>query len=121
MNSIALIAAAFLAQAEPHVATGTGVICDSSTQMKQYAEAVAEGADGQEVIEAINRRVGTKNACALAQVAYERVGVVDSIRVKDDLIEIVEINIIGVMTQRGWKKVESERQFVAFVANEPRA
>lgn len=119
---IALVAALFLAQAEPHYLTGTGVVCDASTQMKQYVETMAEGAtDGHVVIEAINRRVGKKDACAFVQIAYEKVGLVDSIRIKEHLIEIVEINVIGIMTQTGWHRVEPERQFIAFLVNETKA
>ena len=81
------------------VETGPAPVCDTQAQVERLASLF--GGDAQSAIHAVNAEVRDPRACGLANLAYLRGARVGTVRTLDATFEIVEVLVVGVVSQTG--------------------
>jgi hypothetical protein len=86
------------AQAQ-NVQVGTGIVCDTREQMERFV-ALFHG-DQEAALKAVDAEVNDAHACGVVDMAYVRGPAVETARSRDATFNIIQVLVVGVMTQSG--------------------
>jgi hypothetical protein len=93
------------------VEASTGVICHTQRQMERFV--ALNDADPQSAIAAVNAEENGK-ACSVASLAFRRGRIATTVRSKSAAFQIVDILVVGVVTERGVDAVGPAVYFALF-------
>jgi len=91
------------------VQVGTALVCDTEQQVERFI-AFYDG-DAETAVEAVNAEVRNPTACALAQIAYVSGPPLATTRKSVATFQIVQVLVIGIVTQNGVRAVEPAHFF----------
>src|SRR5262245_10361834 len=83
--------------------TGSALICDTQKQAERLASFLDYSV--QSALSIVNVEADDPKACGSASVAYIRGGILGTIRNKSETYQIVEVLVVGVATDRGFRNV----------------
>jgi hypothetical protein len=92
-------------------AVGVGIICNTPQQAHQFVSLRSKGADPGKAMNAVNATVRGQRACGVAAIAYIRNQTVDTMKLQDNLVQIVRINIVAGFNGSGWQRVSDTVQY----------
>ena len=115
---LSLLAVPAQAQA-PEVEVGTSLICDTQEQVQRFV-ALYDG-DVESALNGVNAAEHDPTACGVSTMAYVRGPQLATARNKDAAFEIVQILVLGVVTDSGVKSVTPAPFFSLFAIDEIRA
>ena len=115
---LSLLAVPAQAQA-PEVEVGTSLICDTQEQVQRFV-ALYDG-DVESALNGVNAAEHDPTACGVSTMAYVRGPQLATARNKDAAFEIVQILVLGVVTDSGVKSVTPVPFFSLFAIDELRA
>jgi hypothetical protein len=92
-------------------AVGVGVICNTSEEARQFVDLRSHGAAPDQAVEAVNANVKDERACGVAAIAYVHDGTVDTMRLENQLVQIVRINVVAGFNGSGWQGVSGMVQY----------
>jgi hypothetical protein len=101
------------------VQVGTGLLCDTQQQAERFA-AVYDG-DPAIAIRTVNAEEHNPTACAVVTMAYLPSPPVSTARAKDHTFQIIQVIVIGVVTENGMQSVEPVHFFSVVAVEELRA
>jgi hypothetical protein len=104
--------------AEVEVEVGTSLICDTQEQVQRFV-ALYDG-DVESAINGVNAAEHDPTACGVSTMAYVRGPQLATARNKDAAFEIVQILVLGVVTDAGVKSVTPAPFFSLFAIDEIR-
>jgi hypothetical protein len=85
------------------IETGSALICDTQKQAERLASFLDSNV--QNALNIVNTEAHDPTACASATVAYVRGGVLGTIRNKSETYQVVEVLVVGVATDRGFRNI----------------
>ena len=92
-------------------AVGVGVICNTSEEARQFVALRSHGAAPDQAVQAVNATAIDERACGVAAVAYVRDGTVDTMRLENQLVQIVRINVVAGFNGSVWQRVSGMVQY----------
>jgi len=90
---------------------GVGMICNTSQQAQQFARLRSSGTRPEQAMQTVNITARDAHACGIAAIAYVRDGTVDTLKLKDRLVQIVRINVVAGFNGSGWQRVSNMVQY----------
>ena len=99
------------------VETGKGALCDTQKQAERLASLVAE--DSGAALETVNAEEHNPTACEYLNVAFVRGSRVGVVRTNGLTLEIVEVLVVGLVTERGVRPAQPGVYFSLFKVEEP--
>ena len=88
-----------------------GVICNTSEEARQFVALRSHGAAADQAVQAVNADAMDERACGVAAVAYVHDGTVDTMRLEDQLVQIVRINVVAGFNGSAWQRVSGMVQY----------
>jgi len=85
------------------IEVGTALICDTQRQVERLVSLMH--GDAQKALSAVNTEEKDPTACGMASLAFLRGSSLATIRTKDETFQIVEILVVGLVTQTGVRAV----------------
>jgi hypothetical protein len=101
------------------VQVGTGLLCDTQQQAERFA-ALYDG-DAAIAIRTVNAEEHNPTACGVVATAYVAGPPLSTARTKDLTFEIIQVLVIGVITQNGIQSVKPAHFFFVMPVQELRA
>jgi hypothetical protein len=101
------------------VQVGTGLLCDTQQQAERFAT-LYDG-DAAVAIRTVNAEEQNPTACGVVAMAYVAGPPLSTARTKDHTFEIIQVLVIGVITQNGIRSVEPAHFFSVVPVEELRA
>jgi hypothetical protein len=95
---------------------GTPVVCNTQKQIEEFV--AFNQADPQTAIRDVNAEEEDPTACGVANLAFFRGRNTVTIRTKDATFQIVDILVIGAVTDDGLRSVAPSVQFALFKIDE---
>ena len=92
-------------------AVGVGVICNTSEEARQFVALRSHGAAADQAVQAVNANAMDERACGVAAIAYVHDGTVDTMRLENQLVQIVRINVVAGFNGSGWQGVSGMVQY----------
>lgn len=92
-------------------AVGIGIICNTPRQAEQFVSLRSKGVANEKAILAINASARDGRACGVAAIAYIRNQTVETVKLKDQLVQIVRISIVAGFNGSGWQRVSDMVQY----------
>lgn len=86
------------------------LVCDTAAQLEEVFTLQADGADGEEVVAAVNTAAGS-NACGMIIAETSIIEDVKHITLKGDSFAIIKIAIHAIYTGEGFRPVLNLQQF----------
>jgi hypothetical protein len=109
-----LVSGGARAEAQPgngDAAIGIGVICNTSQQAEQFVRLRSAGTQAEQAMRAVNASARDNGACGIAAIAYIRDQTVDTMKLRDRLVQIVRINVVAGFNGAGWQRISDMVQF----------
>src|SRR5437773_9285661 len=85
------------------IETGSALICDTQKQAERLASFLDNNV--QSALNIVNAEAHDPTACASAGVAYIRGGVLGTIRNKSETYQIIEVLVVGIATDGGFRNI----------------
>jgi hypothetical protein len=101
------------------VQVGTGLLCDTQQQAERFA-ALYDG-DSAIAIRTVNAEEHNPTACGLVNMAYVPGPPLSTARTKDLTFQIIQVIVIGVITENGIHSLEPAHFFSVVAVEEFRA
>ena len=92
-------------------AVGVGVICNTSEEARQFVDLRSHGAAPDQAVQAVNANVMDERACGVAAIAYVHDGTVDTMKLENQLVQIVRINVVAGFNGSAWQRVSGMMQY----------
>ena len=92
-------------------AVGVGIICNTPQQAHQFVSLRSKGANPDKAMIAVNASSRGQRACGVAAIAYIRNQTVDTLKLQDNLVQIVRINVVAGFNGSGWERVTDMVQY----------
>jgi hypothetical protein len=92
-------------------AVGIAIICNTPRQAKQFVNLRGSGVTPGQAMHAVNAGARDVRACGVAAVAYVRDATIDTMKLKDRLVQIVRINVVPGFNGTGWQRVSDLVQY----------
>jgi hypothetical protein len=92
-------------------AVGVGIICNTSQQAQQFVKLRSSGVRPENAMQAVNASARDARACGVAAVAYVRDETVDTMKLKNSLVQIVRINVVAGFNGAGWQRISDMVQY----------
>jgi hypothetical protein len=92
-------------------AVGVGVICNTSEEARQFVDLRSHGAAPDQAVQAVNNNAMDERACGVAAVAYVHDGTVDTMKLDNQLVQIVRINVVAGFNGSAWQRVSGMVQY----------
>ena len=70
-------------------AVGVGVICNTSEEARQFVDLRSHGAAPDQAVQAVNANAMDERVCGVAAIAYVHDGTVDTMKLQNQLVQIV--------------------------------
>ena len=93
--------------AKGDAAVGVGVICNTQDEARQFVDLRSHGAGPDQAMHAVNVNAMDERACGVAAVAYVRDGTVDTLKLDNQLVQIVRINVVAGFNGTAWQRVKN--------------
>jgi hypothetical protein len=107
---LALLFLAFTFPARAHdIEYDTGAICDTQNQAQRLGALLD---DDEHAIAVVNAEAGNPTACAVETVGFVRGAVLGTARSKSDAFAIVEILVVGVNLESGFRSIAPNVYFM---------
>lgn len=90
---------------------GVGVICNTSEEAKQFIDLRSHGAAPDQAVQAVNANAMDERACGVAAIAYIRDQTVETLRLENQLVQIVRINVVAGFNGSIWQRVSGMVQY----------
>lgn len=97
---------------------GTGLICDTATQVARYIELYKKGDNTTTVVQAVNTEANSVTACGIALIAFVEGDEVAKVRGPMGTARVVKITIVAVNLGRGWQPTAPFEQYTALIVPE---
>ena len=91
-------------------AVGVGIICNTSEQA-QFVKLRGRGARPEQAMHAVNANAREKRACGVAAIAYIRDHTMGTVKLQDELVQIVRINVVAGFNGSSWERVSDMVQY----------
>ena len=101
------------------VRVGTGLLCDTQQQAERFVT-VYDG-DSAMAIRTVNAEEHNPTACGVVAMAYMPGPPLSTARTKDLTFQIIEVLVVGIVTQNGMQSVEPAHFFSVVPVEELRA
>ena len=98
------------------IEVGTSLICDTQEQVERFVT-LFDG-DAQSAVNGVNTAEHNPTACAVHNMAYVRGRKVATARTKDTTFQIVQILVLGIVTEEGVRSVSPVPYFSVFAVDE---
>ena len=106
---LALLFLAFTFPARAHdIEYDTGAICDTQNQAQRLGTLL----DDEHAIAVVNAEAGNPRACVVETVAFVRGAILGTARSKADAFAIVEILVVGVGIESGFRSIAPNVYFM---------
>ncbi len=106
---LALLFLAFTFPARAHdIEYDTGAVCDTQSQAQRLAILL----DDEHAIAMVNAEEGNPSACAVETVAFVRGASLATVRSKAEAFAVVEILVVGVDLESGFRSIAPNVQFM---------
>ena len=96
-------------------AVGIGVICNTSEEARQFVDLRSHGAAPDQAVQAVNVNANAnaigEPACGVAAIAYVHDGTVDTMKLENQLVQIVRINVVAGFNGSAWQRVSGMVQY----------
>ena len=92
-------------------AVGVGVICNTSEEARQFVNLRSYGAAPDQAVQAVNANAIDERACGVAAIAYVHDGTVDTMKLENQLVQIVRINVVAGFNGSAWQRVSGMVQY----------
>jgi hypothetical protein len=92
-------------------AVGVGIICNTPQQAQQFVKLRSSGIRPEHAMQAVNASARDARACGVAAVAYVRDETVDTMKLKNSLVQIVRINVVAGFNGAGWQRISDMVQY----------
>jgi hypothetical protein len=92
-------------------AIGIGIICNTSQQAEQFVKLQSTGTQAEQAVRAVNASARDSRACGVATIAYIRDQTVDTMKLRDKLVQIVRINVVAGSNGAGWQRISDMVQY----------
>jgi hypothetical protein len=92
-------------------AVGIGIICNTSQQAQQFVKLRSSGVRPEQAMQAVNASARDARACGVAAVAYVRDETVDTMKLKNSLVQIVRIKLVAGFNGAGWQRISDMVQY----------
>jgi hypothetical protein len=92
-------------------AIGIGIICNTSQQAEQFVRLRSRGTQPEQAMRAVNASARDNRACGVAAIAYIRNQTVDTMKLRDNLVQIVRINVVAGFNGAGWQRISDMVQY----------
>jgi hypothetical protein len=92
-------------------AIGIGIICNTSQQAEQFVRLRSTGTQPEQAMRAVNASARDNRACGVAAIAYIRNQTVDTMKLRDNLVQIVRINVVAGFNGAGWQRISDMVQY----------
>ena len=92
-------------------AVGVGVICNTSEEAMQFVDLRSHGAAPDQAVQAVNANAMDERACGVAAIAYVHDGTVDTMKLENQLVQIVRINVVAGFNGSAWQRVSGMVQY----------
>jgi hypothetical protein len=92
-------------------AIGIGIICNTSQQAEQFVKLRSTGTQPDQAMRAVNASARDNRACGVAAIAYIRNQTVDTMKLQDNLVQIVRINVVAGFNGAGWQRISDMVQY----------
>lgn len=96
--------------AAQEVVSGKGLACDTADQAREIANS------GPSAIERVNAEAGTR-ACWVVEVLFIRGDTVAKVSSRFGTFEIVEITVVGAITEYGPRPIQPAKQYTLFASS----
>jgi hypothetical protein len=97
--------------ADGDAAVGVGIICNTSEQAAQFVKLRGRGARPEQAMHAVNANAREKRACGVAAIAYIRDHTMGTVKLQDELVQIVRINVVAGFNGSSWERVSDMVQY----------
>lgn len=84
---------------------GVGMICDSQAQADRFVELRTQGQDPRHALAIVNKEAKNPRACGMAAIAFRREATLGMKTLKNELVQIVRINILAGFNGAAWQPV----------------
>ena len=91
------------------VETSVSPVCDTQSQVERLARLIAYNANS--AVHAVNTEAQDPRACGIANVAYLRGARVGTVRTQEATFEIVEVLVVGIVSEEGVKATKPRVYF----------
>ncbi|HEY6753924.1 MAG TPA: hypothetical protein VI077_04315 [Pseudolabrys sp.] len=92
-------------------AVGIGIICNTPQQAEHFVKLRSSGIKPEQAMQAVNVGARDARACGVAAVAYVRDATIDTMKLKDRLVQIVRINVVAGFNGSAWQRVTNMVQY----------
>jgi hypothetical protein len=92
-------------------AIGVGIICNTPQQAEQFVKLRSTGTQPDQAMRAVNASARDNRACGVAAIAYVRNQTVDTMKLRDKLVQIVRINVVAGFNGAGWQRMSDMVQY----------
>jgi hypothetical protein len=106
-------------EAAREVEVGNALICDTRQQVERIVSFMR--GDLQSAVNAVNTAEHDRTACGMSRLAFVRGAKLATVRTSEETFQIVEILVVGVVTQAGVQAVVPNVQVSLFKVEEGRA
>ena len=120
LSSAALLSLLLSGPARAHeVEVGSALICDTRQQVEHLVSFMR--GDVQSAVNAVNAAEHDQTACGMSRLAFLRGSNLATVRTKEETFQIVEILVVGVVTEAGVRSVVPSVYISLFKVAEDRA
>ncbi len=119
--SVAVVAAMFVcaaradgptqSPADGDAAVGVGIICNTSEQAAQFVKLRGRGTRPEQAMHAVNANARGKRACGVAAIVYIRDHTMGTVKLQNELVQIVRINVVAGFNGSSWERVSDMVQY----------
>jgi len=87
-------------------AVGIGVICNTSQQAEQFVTLRRKGTEPERAMQTVNAGARDQRACGVAAIAYIRDATIETTAMRDQLVQIVRVNVVAGFNGSAWQRAD---------------
>lgn len=92
--------------AKGDAAVSIGVICNTSQQAEQFVTLRSKGTEPEQAMRAVNAGARDRRACGVAAIAYIRDATIETKAMRDQLVQIVRVNVVAGFNGSAWQRAD---------------
>ena len=89
---------------DPHPLFGVRMICDTREQAEQFIDLLVQGKEPKQALAIVNEPTQVPHACGFAAIAFIRLETLESKTVRDQLVQVVRVNVLAGFTGTKWRQ-----------------
>jgi hypothetical protein len=91
---------------------GPALVCDTPQELNRFVELVNAGRDAIDALDLVNREAKNPKACGNLLAAVEIGRTVAEVKMRGQLLSIVEVNVVGLSDGTKWTPFPPTRQYM---------